>query len=161
MKNNTMKLLESIQNNLKEDSINYSKLPKPTNKSNFEGFDISKVSSNDDSYKLYQEFLDNPDMIKEKGFNKVYIAEMTPQEYMGLLRLYINLVESDLDKLSDLNGEYSYFAKTCHDFANKMKQGDKFPLPILDFHYREQDGRHRVTAAYINNYSTIPVLICY
>ena len=167
MKNDTMKLLESIQNNLNEDeyegNVNHSTLPKPTNKSSFEGFDISKVS-NDDKYKLYQEFLDNPDTIEEEGFNGAYVTEMTPQEYMDLSRLYVKAdlpKLNDLSKLSDLNGEYSYFAKICYDFADKMKQGDKFPLPILDFRYKEQDGRHRVIAAYINNYSTIPVLICY
>ena len=154
-------LFKSFINNLNE-SVNIDTLPKPTNKTSFEGFDISKISDTDSSYKQYQEFLENPDLAKEKGFTSVYIAEITPQEYMDLCSLYIaKNSETDLNKLSDLNGMQKHFAERAHEIADAMKQGEKVPLPILDFHWKEQDGRHRAVAAYINEYSTIPCLICY
>ena len=157
MKSKTRNLLESIQTNLKESS-----LPKPTDKTEFKGFDITKVSNTDNSYKQYQEFLENPDLAKEKGFTDVYIAEITPQEYMDLCSLYIaKSSETDLNKLSDLNGMQKHFAERAHEIANAMKQGEKVPLPILDFHWKEQDGRHRAVAAYIDGIKTIPCLICY
>lgn len=79
-----MKLKEN-----KDPEIDPKDLPKPTTKTNFEGFDITKVSDNDDSYKQYKEILRNLDLVKEKGFNEAYITEMTPQEYINLLNLYI------------------------------------------------------------------------
>lgn len=151
-------LFESYINNLNK-AINYSTLPKPTSKTNFEGFDISKVS---DGYTQYQEFLDNSNIAKEKGFTNVYITETTPQEYMDLLRLYIATnIETNFDILTDREGIQKHFAETCYLYAEKMKNGEKFPLPILDLHWKEQDGRHRVTAAYINKYDKVPVLLCY
>ncbi|MBQ3307683.1 MAG: hypothetical protein IJG68_05765 [Bacilli bacterium] len=141
------------------ESVNFNKLPKPTNNTNFEGFNTSKVA---DGYSNYQEFLDNPEVAKEKGFTDVYVTEMTPQEYMDLCRLYVATnTEDDLDKLTDMNSEYKNFAKTCHEYAEKMKSGENFPLLILDTHWKEQDGRHRAGAAYINGYDKVPVLLCY
>lgn len=163
-----MKILnENVSNqilkNLKEidSSININTLPKETDKTSFDGFDINKIAGTDKSYQIYREILNNPDKAKEYGFTKVYIAEMSPQEYMDLCSLYISHSETDLKILTDLNGLQRYFAQRSLEIAEKMKNGEKFALPILDFKNKEQDGRHRVAAAYINNYNTIPCLICY
>lgn len=157
MKSKTQNLLESIQTNLKESS-----LPKPTNKTEFKGFDITKVSNTDNSYKLYQDILDNPDVAKNKGFTAAYIAEITPQDYMNLCSLYIaSSTETNLELLSDLEGIQKHFAERAIEIAEAMKKGEKVPLPLLDIKFKEQDGRHRAVAAYIDGIKTIPCLICY
>lgn len=144
-----------------EKEVNHDLLPKPTKQTNFEGFDISKVSDRDNSYKKYQEFMNNPELAKKEGFENVYIASMSPQEYMDLCTLYVSGSENDLEKLTDINGKYKHFAETCYEYAEKMKSGKKFPLLILDLHWKEQDGRHRAAAAYINGIKSVPVLLCY
>lgn len=157
-----MKTMREAIKSLNKNKIDFNKLPKPTTKTNFNGFNISKVSDNDNSYKRYQIFLDNPELAKEQGFTNVYITEMTPQEYMDLCSLYVATgSENDLEKLTDENGMYKLFAKTCKEYADKMRSGEKFPLLILDLNLKEQDGRHRAGAAYLNKYDKVPVLLCY
>lgn len=149
---------KTILNALNENET-YNDIPKATNRTNFEGFDISKVSN---GYQEYQTYLDNPGLAKDKGYNEVYIAEMTPQEYIDLCAKYIaKNSETDINILSDEEGMHRHFAKMCHDYATKMKSGNKFPLLILDPMIKEQDGRHRAVAAYINQYDKVPVLISY
>lgn len=149
---NTIKLLESYIQNLNDD------IPNPTNKTDFEGFDISKVSNTDNSYQIYQDFLDG----KDTDFTNIYISEITPKTYMDLCSKYIAKgSENNLLILSDLDGIQKHFAKRAHEIAKNMSSGHKVPLLILDFKNKEQDGRHRAVASYINNYKTIPCLICY
>jgi len=58
-----------------------------------------------------------------------------------------------------------YMKQFCSEkvtqFVNSMFQGEKFPLPFLDYSTNrfEQEGRHRVYAAYILGIDKVPVLI--
>ena len=44
-------------------------------------------------------------------------------------------------------------------YAELMKQGEKFPLPFLDFIDNLQDGLHRVEAAKLLGINKVPVII--
>ena len=43
-------------------------------------------------------------------------------------------------------------------YAQLMKNGDKFPLPMLNYVFGNQDGRHRALAALANGVKRIPVI---
>lgn len=43
-------------------------------------------------------------------------------------------------------------------YAQLMKKGEKFPLPMLNYVFGNQDGRHRALAALANHASKIPVI---
>ena len=43
-------------------------------------------------------------------------------------------------------------------YAQLMKKGEKFPLPMLNYVFGNQDGRHRALAALANHASKIPVV---
>lgn len=161
-KNLTFKMIKSI---CESEPYKYYPFPKPTSKTNFEGFDTSKVES---GYEDYLYLLNNKDKAINnrtyhyKTYKNIYMTEMTPQDYNNLLRKYIAQgIEIEFDMLTDITGPQKHFAEKAYDIANKMKNGQRFGLLILDFKYKEQDGRHRAAAAYINNYKTIPVILCY
>lgn len=43
-------------------------------------------------------------------------------------------------------------------YAQSMKKGEKFPLPMLNYVFGNQDGRHRALAALANHANKIPVI---
>ncbi len=45
------------------------------------------------------------------------------------------------------------------DIAEKMKNGNKFPIPIINYAYGNQDGRHRALAALKIGVKRIPVIV--
>jgi hypothetical protein len=44
-------------------------------------------------------------------------------------------------------------------YSKDMAQGNKFPIPIIDFVKGYQEGRHRAVAAKFLGYNSIPVVI--
>lgn len=157
--------IKELQNRLKtlqaerEDEYNreIKDLPQRTNKTNFEGFDITKT---DPSYEEYM--LDgNPNReyyMKKHGFQDVYIAEMTPEEYLLLCGKYG--WKNTYDNVVDIYDNLSQSSKELiGEYARRMKAGEKAPMPVLNVKHTGQEGRHRAFAAIEAGINTIPVLI--
>lgn len=112
--------------------------PKKATKSDYKGFDMTDMGV---SY--YNDLM-------ERG--RGYIAEMSPREY--LLRCAFQIFDGTIE--SCLNG---VIESNAQKYANKMKSGEKFHMPYLNFRDRQQEGRHRAVAAYLNGIKLIPVFI--
>ena len=130
--------------------------PKPTNKSEFEGFTIEKTGM---SY--YDDILETLDVdkggyrIKRSAKHGVaYIAEMSPLEYMDrcALEIFNRTYHSNLYGALLPVGDVD-------KYADMMKNGTKFNLPMLNYNSAGQEGRHRALAAYLNGIDKIPVLV--
>lgn len=146
-------------------------IPKPTSKTNFEGF-----NTNTTGVFFYDDFLPNstnreyvlnkqrPGYYEDDDwwhYSDSYITEVTPQEYFDLCYKYIfEKPTIDIKDVIDINSKYySIDAQRCLDLANKMKSNIKMDLPYIDFRKQAQEGRHRAGAAYLLGIETIPVLI--
>ena len=177
----------NIFNKLKEYSYDDIKniLPSKTNTTNFDNFKL-EVS---DRYNYLNSFLpinqNYKENLKQKGYTDSYISEMTPEEYLYLsvnycmtginntgeapsdnIETYIKiddmLYQAELNKINNgVSNKNPDELRSSRIYAEKMKNGEKFNLPFLDFKNEIQDGNHRAAAAYINGYRTIPVLILY
>lgn len=153
--------------------INRMSLPKPTNKTNFEGFTIDGAGNNENSDESYL-LPNNPNRqyAINKGrypnevatgsddedewwhYTEPYIAEITPQEYFDLCYKYIfHKTPPSLDealKLPEIN------ENNVKEYAKAMQNGSKFLMPYLNFRTENQEGRHRALAAYLAGIETIP-----
>ena len=121
-------------------------LGKETSKQEFEGFETKTTIPHYDEM-----LLDNEDA-KSKGYSYVKVVEMTPLEYLNACSKYAwetpvqdGIDFAEQDKISR--------------YAEDMKKGDKFPMPVLDLKDHTQEGRHRALTAQKNGIKTIPVLI--
>lgn len=104
---------------------------------------VGKVSIND--YMKY-----------EKG-QDAKIVYMSPNEYLE--RCAKDIFNSTWEKtVSSIERNY---ADTITKYANDMKNGDKFPIPYLDYVYLNQEGRHRALAVKqaFGEDSIMPVLV--
>lgn len=102
---------------------------------------------------IYNDFLttDGLKMKEEDDGVTAYIAEMTPDEYLRQsAKLHGTTVDHE-DKFMDMI--------KCEKYANMIKTGTKFHLPVLDYAYNQQEGRHRAKAALMVGIDKIPVLI--
>lgn len=112
----------------------------------YSGFDMSKSTNSYQSDALEG---------KIKG-KKATIVEMTPDEYME--RAYRQIFK----KPSENGARFSNFNSVNEDvvkYAEAMRNGDKFPLPYLDFTNAGQEGRHRALAAKMAGIDKIPVVV--
>lgn len=183
MRKDSLKILQRLNEYSYEDSKHL--LPPKTNKTSFEGFNL-KING---VYSYLNDFLpSNPNYLenlKEKGYTGSYIAEMTPKDYLSTsvnycmtgttnageapssdIETYIKiddmLYKAELNKINaGVSNKNIDELKNSRVYAEKMKNGEKFSLPFLDFKNETQDGNHRAAAAYINGINTIPVLILY
>lgn len=148
-------------------------IPGPTDKRDFEGFDTTVAGNGPHD--------DHSDFIPEnkyhdysinKGrpygetygndeewwhYQDAYIAEITPQQYLELCYKYI--FDRPLFNIEDIYTKDRLSKDTVHQYAEQMKNGEKFYMPYLDFRKEQQEGRHRALAAIENGYETIPCLI--
>lgn len=167
----TMKLLEYSSNEI--DSI---PLPKPTNKTNFEGFDLRYAGNNETSiesellpgnkyrdYQLqkgrYPNSMASGSEDKDEWwtYNDAYIAEITPQEYFDYCYKYI--FKRPVPNISNRNDLLGISWSNVEEYAKDMKNGTKFYMPYINFRIEQQEGRHRALAAQLNGYKTIPCVI--
>ena len=94
--------------------------------------------------------------MKKKGFTDVYIAEMTPEEYLLLCGKYG--WKNTFTNIDDII-KYTPEKNLIHKYADMFRQGYKAPMPVLNVKYLTQEGRHRALAAMEVGIKTIPVLI--
>jgi len=106
-----------------------------------------------------------PDYDKALANGDAYIVEMSPKEYMQRVSYDIFSKIPDNDHATTMRSTLRGVSnELASQYASEMNQGDKFPLPYLDYEgmiysIPGQEGRHRAVAAYINGYDKIPVLI--
>ena len=130
--------------------------PKPTNQSEFEGFTIEKTGMSG-----YDDVLEQIDVDKKgyrytrnSKYGLAYIAEMSPLEYMDrcALEIFKRTYHSNLYGTLASDGDVD-------KYADMMKNGTKFDLPMLNYNTMQQEGRHRALAAYLNGIEKMPVLV--
>lgn len=157
--------LKELQNKLKEledkQKEEYEKelkeLPPPTNKTNFEGFDITKTDPSDK-----EDYLPNSKSrdyyMKKYGYTLAYITEITPEEYLLLCGKYG--WKRQYNSVQDIEKELTRQGKLdIYEYAKRMKKGEKAPMPYIDIKKQGQEGRHRAFAAIQAGIKTIPCLI--
>lgn len=131
-------------------------LPPRTTKTDFEGFDITKTDPPYDSYML-EGSPDREYYMRKEGFSDVYIAEMTPDEYLLLCGKYGWKDRfNDVDTIYNTSGTNKDYVE---EYAERMKNGEKAPMPVINVKNRGQEGRHRAFAAKLAGIKTIPVVI--
>lgn len=123
-------------------------LPRESTKDSYECFNL-------DTNEYHQDYLENIDYAKSKGYNGAFIAEMSPDEYMDrcskeIFKDPIEDVYDGMEKKDNVN-----------KYADMMKSGTKFDMPYLDIKTKSQEGRHRALAAKQLGIKSIPVLYLY
>ena len=123
-------------------------LPRESTKDSYECFNL-------DTNEYHQDYLENIDYAKSKGYNGAFIAEMSPDEYMDrcskeIFKDPIEDVYDGMEKKDNVN-----------KYADMMKSGTKFDMPYIDTLNKNQEGRHRALAAKQLGIKSIPVLYLY
>lgn len=115
-------------------------------RSEYAGFDMSKSTNS------YQS-----DVLEGKIKGKTAtIVEMSPDEYLE--RTYRQIFKKPTEKASAFS-ETPRTQKYVKEYAEAMRNGEKFPLPYLDYSTAQQEGRHRALAAKAAGIEKIPVVI--
>lgn len=98
----------------------------------------------------------NDYMRYEKG-QDAKIEYMSPTEYLD--RCVKDIFHGSWNK--DIVPIKKYNAETITKYANAMMNGDKFPIPYLDYTTENQEGRHRALAVIeaFGEDSVMPVLV--
>jgi len=102
---------------------------------------------------FYDLMLKHPEYYKRAKGVRGEIEHMSPQEYIERAA-----------KIFKSSSELVHMATSTPQikvYADHMKQGDVFPIPVLDMAEMAQEGRHRVIAAEWVGAKTIPVLVVY
>lgn len=112
----------------------------------YAGFDMSKSTNSHQS-----------DVLEGKVKGKTAtVVEMSPDEYME--RAYRQIFK----KPSKRGGAFAEIPETSEkvtQYAEAMRNGEKFPLPYLDYTNAGQEGRHRALAAKMAGIDKIPVVV--
>ena len=116
-------------------------LPKPTNKTSFEGFDITSTDPSFDSMFIPGN-KDRQYALKKYKCQDSWIAEVTPDEYILLCCKYgwktqYNTVEEIWNLMSKQSKE------NVHQYAERFKKGEIAPMPVINIKTQNQEGRHR------------------
>jgi hypothetical protein len=98
----------------------------------------------------------NDYMRYEKG-QDANIVYMTPNEYLE--RCAKDIFNSTYEKT--VGNIKKYNSGIISKYAKDMLNGDKFPLPYLDYVYKQQEGRHRALAVIeaFGEDSIMPVIV--
>lgn len=107
----------------------------------------------------YIEMQNDPEYFEKKKHKKFEIVYMKPDEY---IKKVVSGFKSDFPKYSTSQLRSDCMQDTIKKYANDMKNGDKFPILILDYTRSSgfsQEGRHRACAAELAGIKTIPVMV--
>lgn len=123
-------------------------LPRESTKDSYECFNL-------DTNEYHQDYLENIDYAKSKGYNGAFISEMTPEEYMERCskEVFKTPLEDTYDGMERKDD--------TDEYAEMMKNGTKFDMPYIDTLNKNQEGRHRALAAKQLGIKSIPVLYLY
>jgi len=100
---------------------------------------------------FYNSMMKKPEYFNKIKKRKFKFIKLSPAEYMN---------ECCKIHKSELFLEESMISEEwVKKYLNDMKNGDKFPIPILDYADGVQEGRHRVECAKRLNIKKIPVMI--
>lgn len=110
-----------------------------TTKTDFEGFNIKTtgVSDPDDYLKSFP----------------TQVVSMSPKEYLQRSAYEI------FDSTFESTAQSVIHDASTQKYAKMMREGTKFDMPYLNYKTKNQEGRHRAVAAYINGIDQIPVLV--
>lgn len=98
-----------------------------------------------------QQFLDNPDYMKEKKGLIASIVQLAPDEYMReCAKIHGNTLEKEYNMIDKDN---------LARLRKYVTEGKLLPIPFLDYVVGKQEGRHRALLAKEMGYETIPVMI--
>ena len=100
---------------------------------------------------FYDNMLRNPDYFREnKGYTFV-IEYMKPSEYIRECAL---LFKASIKRVIDSTGP-----ELVQEYADLMDRGTQFPMLVLDWSVRTQEGRHRALAAEQIGLREVPVMV--
>ena len=149
--------IKELYQKRKEEYLNEIKdLPKETTKTEFEGFDITETDPPFPSY-MMKGSKDREYYMNKYGYDEVYIAEMTPEEYLLLCGKYG--WKSNFTDIETIYNNSGTNKELVHEYAQMFREGKKAPIPVLDLKKLTQEGRHRAFACIEVGIKTIPVLI--
>ena len=112
----------------------------------YAGFDMSKSTNSHQS-----------DVLEGKVKGKTAtVVEMSPDEYME--RAYRQIFKKP-SKRGSAFAEIPETSEKVTQYAEAMRNGEKFPLPYLDYTNAGQEGRHRALAAKMAGIDKIPVVV--
>lgn len=121
------------------------KLPEEAKSKTYDGFKL-------DTNEYHQDYLEDPEYAKSKGYKEVYIAEMSPDEYLERCSREI-FEEVPEVMVREIPGQ-----SDIKKYADMMDEGVDFDMPYLDLKIKAQEGRHRALAAKRRGIKKIPVL---
>lgn len=157
--------LEDIQTKLdtlktrreKEYQEEIKQLPPPTDKTNFEYFDITQTAPHGDEYYI-PGHKDRDLALQREFYQDSYIAEMTPEQYL----LYCGKYAWE-DRPEDIDTIYKRMPdkENVEKYIDMFKSGHKAPMPVLNMATSQQEGRHRAFAAMKLGITEMPVLIIF
>lgn len=115
-------------------------------RSEYAGFDMGKTTNSHQSDALEG---------KLKG-KTATVVEMSPDEYIE--RTYRQIFKKPSER-AEAFSRLSETEQNVAKYAEAMQNGEKFPLPYLDYSAAQQEGRHRALAAKRAGIDKIPVVI--
>ena len=133
--------MSELKEKAHEEQIKKWKSTEPTKaqSSEYEGFTLETTGVSD-----ADDYIDSP---------LATLCEMSPKEYIE--RCAYDIFEGATIESTIKGAEEDNVRK----YTAKMKSGDRFPLPYLNYKSKGQEGRHRALAAYNLGIEKIPVLV--
>lgn len=131
---------------------------------NEEASTLNPFDMKDTGMPLYNDMIKNPEYFEKRKNKKFEIVRMTPDEYIN------RVVHGNKGRFSREDIIRSREGERTEEYAEKMKAGEKFPLPMLDYASTygfsgekmerfSQEGLHRALAAKKAGVKKIPVMI--
>jgi len=108
----------------------------------------------------YDNMLENPEYFIERKGRVAKVTYMSPDEYLHksceLHRNNARKQGKDFTFDEYVNG--FVYPQLANKYADKMRKGEVFPMPVIDYASGDQEGRHRAVAAKKIGINKIPVM---
>ena len=99
----------------------------------------------------YDNMLRKPEYFKESKGLIGNIEWMSPNEYLNKAADALGISFENFISIVD--------NKSIEYYKNKIQKGDTIPMPVVDFSYKGQEGRHRAIAAKELGIKSIPIFV--